>query len=222
MSIVKNNKVEKMKLIVISSSALLENEAQIVTLLFEAGLETYHLRKLKLSTKKMKDFICEIPACFHNRIFIHSHHKLAYKYKLGGIHLTATHKKRQNLTWLLHQYIKFKNSNIKISTSFKTIGQLLEGNINDKYSYVFLSPVFDSHHSKFQGGFTDHSLRSALSKTNFKVIARGGVDVTSIEKANELGFDGLAFYSSIWKKSNPLEEFNKIVEKFQELNIPID
>lgn len=211
-----------MKLIVISSSGTIENEAQIVTQLFEAGLETFHLRKLKLSTKQMTEFIKQIPVHFHNRIFLHSHHNLASTFKLGGIHLTSTHKKKKYRTWLSLRLIKFKNPDIKISTSFKTIGQLLDNEQKYPYSYVFLSPIFDSISSKFQSGFTEHSLHSAIQKTKFDVIARGGIEVSSIEKAIRINFKGLAFYSSIWKSKDPVSEFNKIVEKFQELQIPIE
>ena len=211
-----------MKLIVISSSVHIENEAQIVTKLFEAGLETFHLRKLKWSTKRMKEFIMEIPEHFHDRIFIHSHHNLASKFKMGGIHLTSTHKKKNLKTWLTIKWIQLKRPHIKITTSFKTIGNLLDTEHVYDYAYVFLSPVFDSISSKFQSGFTEHSLHSALQKTKLNVIARGGVDVTSIEKANKTNFKGLAFYSSLWKTKDPIAEFNKVVEKFQELNIPIE
>ena len=211
-----------MKLIIISSSVHIENEAQIITKLFEAGLETYHLRKLKWSTQKMKEFIKQIPIHFHDRIFIHSHYNLAYTFKLGGIHLTSSHKKRKLRTWLMVKWIKLKRPHIHISTSFKTIGDLLDTEPIYDYAYVFLSPVFDSISSKFQSGFTEHSLNSALHKTKLNVIARGGVDIKSIEKANKTNFKGLAFYSSIWKTKDPVAEFNKIVEKFQELNIPIE
>jgi thiamine-phosphate pyrophosphorylase len=211
-----------MKLIVISSSVHIENEAQIVTKLFEAGLETFHLRKLKWPTQKMKAFINQIPKHFHDRIFIHSHHNLAYRFKLGGIHLTSTHKKRKFQTWLMIKWIKIKRPHIKITTSFKTIGNLLDTEHVYDYAYVFLSPVFDSITSKFQSGFTEHSLHSALQKTKLNVIARGGVGITSIEKANKTNFKGLALYSSIWKTKDPVAEFNKVVEKFQELNIFIE
>ena len=211
-----------MKLIVISSSATIENEAQIVTKLFEAGLETFHLRKLRLSTKQMTEFIAQIPVHFHNRIFLHSHHRLASKFKLGGIHLTSTHNKKKYRTWISLKLIKFKNPDIQITTSFKTIGQLLDNEQTQNYSYVFLSPVFDSISSRFQSGFTEHSLRSAMQKTTFDVIARGEIEVSSIEKACSINFKGLAFYSSIWKAKDPVAEFNKIVEKFQELKIPIE
>jgi thiamine-phosphate pyrophosphorylase len=211
-----------MQIIVISSSGTIENEAKIVTQLFEAGLETFHLRKLKLSTQEMKELIQQIPAHFHNRIFIHSHHNLASTFKLGGIHLTSVHKRRGKRTWLTIKIIQFRNPQIKITTSFKTIGHLFETGHKYAYSYVFLSPIFDSVTSKFQSGFTEHSLHSAIQKTKFDVIARGGVEVSSIEKADRIKFKGLAFYSSIWKSKDPVAEFNKIVKKFEELNIIIE
>src|ERR1019366_1006443 len=211
-----------MKLIVISSSSSIENEARIVTELFEAGLETFHLRKLKLSTQRMKELIQQIPQHFHNRIFIHSHHNLASTFKLGGIHLTSTHKKKKYRTWLSIKLIRLKNPDIKITTSFKTIGHLFDTDQKSDYSYVFLSPIFESITSKFQSGFTEYSLHSAIQKTKFDVIARGGIDILSIEKANRINFKGLAFYSSIWKSKDPVAEFNKIIEKFKELNISIE
>lgn len=211
-----------MKLIVISSSNTIENEVQIVTKLFEAGLETFHIRKHKLSTRKMKEFIAAIPPHFHNRIVIHSHHKLARKFNLKGIHLTKSHKKRKWGTWLSLKLIRLKNPKIILTTSYSTIGQILSVKQDYNYSYVFLSPIFDNFNSKFQGGFTEHSLKSAFQKSMLKIVARGGVDITSIEKAEKIGFAGIAFYSSIWKKKDPVLEFNTIVERFQELNIPIE
>ncbi len=211
-----------MKLIVISSSKTIENEASIITKLFESGLETFHLRKHKFSTYTMKQFIKSIPPHFHNRIVIHSHHNLARKFKLKGIHLTKSHQKDAVKTWLTVKILRFSNPEIEITTSFNNIGQLLDKKSDYEYTYVFLSPVFDSLSSKFQSGFTEHSLASALKKSRYKVIARGGVDMEAIEKGEKIGFHGLAFYSAMWKKKDPLVEFNKIVDRFKELNIPIE
>jgi thiamine-phosphate pyrophosphorylase len=211
-----------MKLIVISNSGSIEDEAQIITQLFEAGLETFHLRKHKLSTRKMKEFIKKIPEHFHNRIVIHSHHNLARKFNLRGIHLTKSHKKRKFRTWLSIKLIQLKNPNIIITTSYTTTGQILETGKKYNKNYVFLSPIFDSLSSKFQGGFTEHSLKSAIQKSEIDIVARGGIDIDAIEKSFKIGFRGVAFYSAIWKKKDPVLEFNKIVEKFQELNIPIE
>ena len=120
------------------------------------------------------------------------------------------------------KFLRYFNPDIEISTSYNNIGQLMEANKTYHYSYVFLSPVFDSLSSKFQSGFTENSLRAAIQKTEYKVIARGGVDTEAIEKANRIGFTGLAFYSSIWKKKEPAVEFNKVLAKYRELNIPIE
>src|SRR3954462_11503526 len=122
-----------MKLIVISSSNSIENEADTVIKLFELGLETFHLRKHNLSTRKTRDFIDAIPEHFHNRIVIHSHHKLARQYNLRGIHLTKSHKKRKLRTWLTLKFIKLKNPGIITTTSYSTIGQVLSNNQDYKY-----------------------------------------------------------------------------------------
>ncbi len=211
-----------MKLIVISKAVLMENEAQLITKLFELGLETFHLRKPKISTKLTKEFLNNIPKQFHNRIVLHSHHNLARKYDVKGIHLTKLHKKRKWATWYNIRITKIKNPKIIITSSYNTIGNILEPNYTYNFDYVFLSPIFDSLTSRFQGGFTEFSLKSALSKSKLKIIARGGVDVSCIEKAQNIGFDGVALYSNLWKAKDPIGEFNLVIEKFQKLNIPIE
>ncbi len=211
-----------MKLIVISSSKNIENEAKIVTKLFEAGLENFHLSKKKLSKTKMQDFISKIPKHFHDRIIIHSNLILARKFKLRGINLSSSNKRNSFKTWLLIKFIKFKNPAIQITTSYTNIGELFQIDKKYDFEYVFLSPIFDSSHSKFQKGFSEHGLSAALKKTKLNTIARGGVEINSIEKAHQLGFYGLAFYSSIWNNPDPVDHFNKLIEEFEKLNIPIE
>ncbi len=211
-----------MRLIVISSSRTIENETEIITQFFESGLQTFHLRKRWLSSSRTKKIINGIPQQYHNRIVLHYNHLLARKYKLKGIHLSKSHKKKKIKTWLILKFLRFSNPNIEVSTSFNNIGQLMEMNKTYNYSYVFLSPVFDSLSSKFQSGFTENSLSAALQKTQYKVVARGGVDMEALEKASRIGFEGLAFYSSIWKKKDPSAEFHKTLDRFKELNIPIE
>jgi len=209
-----------MRLIVISQSKVFENEADIVTKFFEAGLETFHLRKPKLSTRELKKYIQKIPKQFHSRIVIHSHHSLAGKFKLKGIHLTKTHHKRNIKTKLVIKWLRLLNSNLIVSTSYTKLISVFEE--DNRYSYVFLSPIFDSLTGKYQSGFTDHSLIKALEKTTHNVIARGGVDVTCLPKAKELGFSGIALYSGLWEKENPLQEFQRIIDRCYELGISIE
>jgi thiamine-phosphate pyrophosphorylase len=206
-----------MKIIVISSSGTSDTEPAVVTQLFENGLDIFHLRKPKMSTKEMRSYIERIPKGFHNRIIIHSHHKLARRYKLMGVHLTKSHRKRKFRTWLSLKLVRMKNPGIIITSSFRTIANLFEE--EDKYDYVFLSPIFDSLTSKFQSGFNSHSLRGALSKTSHKVIARGGVDINCLESVKELGFAGFALYSTIWKNKEPVKQFIRIKERCHELGL---
>lgn len=211
-----------MKIIVISSSTPIDNEALTITKLFEAGLETFHLRKHKLSTKAMKEFIAQIPTQYHNRIVLHSHHKLARTYNLKGVHLTKAHRKKTFKTWLTIRLIQLRHPTIQITTSYGNIGSMLEIKKQYNYDYAFLSPIFDSLTSKYQSGFTEHSLKSALSKVKEKIIARGGTSIDTIEKVQELGFAGMVLYSAIWKSKNPVEEFNKVVERCLSLNIKVE
>lgn len=209
-----------MKLIVISATSIFDGEIDSVIKLFEAGLETFHLRKPKISTNQMKNFIKQIPHQYHNRIIIHSHHNLARVFNLKGIHITKNHRDKKLKTWLMVKYLKYINKNILITTSHKRLASLYEGEY--PYDYVFLSPIFDNLTSKYQPGFTDHSLKSAIAKTPFKVIARGGIDEQVVEKVRDLGFAGMAMYSSIWKRPDPVAQFNKVIKKCEELNIVIE
>ena len=209
-----------MKLILISPSGKIDSEIHFLINMFERGLPTYHLRKIKFSTRQLKEFISEIPPKYHNRIVIHTHHELALKFNLKGIYISRSHKKRKLRLWLRLKWFKFKKENLRISSTYKSIEAIMH--INRDYDYVFLTPAFDSNSGNFQAGFTENNLKSALKNTNRKIIARGGVSVDNIAKAKELGFAGVAFYSNIWKKENPLKEFIKVTEKFAELNLPME
>ena len=206
-----------MKLILISSSGKSEDETKQLVQLFEMGIETFHLRKPKMTTKELRSYLEAVPEVFHDRIIIHSHHDLAVSYNLKGIHMTRIHKKRKFRQWFIMQRIRMRKKNIVVSTSFRKLGNLYEE--ENKYSYVFLSPIFDSLSGKFQSGFNEFSLKAAIEKTPHKVIARGGMDLSKIEKVREIGFYGMAFYSTIWKSKDPVEAGLKLFEKLKALGI---
>ena len=210
-----------MKLIVITSSGPSETEHRLVTKMFEAGLETLHVRKPKFTTKQLEEYIRSIPAHFHNRIVIHSHHRLAYRLRLKGIHITRVHKNRRFRNWLNMQLLRLKSVNPEKSSSFRKISDLYEQKPGE-FSYVFLSPIFDNLTGKYQSGFNEQTLRTALQKNGHRVIARGGVDADKVLKVKELGFYGMALYSSIWKSRDPYEEFLKVVDVFTANGIKLE
>ena len=209
-----------MKLIIISPSERKDSELPCLLKMFEEGLQTYHLRKVKFSTRQLKNFIAEIPEKYHRRIVIHTHHELAMKFNLKGVYISRAHKKRKLRTSLRMAWFKLRKRKLHVSATCRSIEDILD--YDSKYDYMLLSPVFDSLSGNFQAGFTEHNLGHALKMTKYKVLARGGASVENIQKANELGFAGVAMQSSIWKTKNPLEAFKKVKEKFNELKIPME
>lgn len=209
-----------MKLIIVSPTTTLEKEAAIYTQMFEMGLTTLHLRKPKYSTRRFKNLIAEIPEKYHNRIVIHMHHMLALKFNIAGIHLTKTHKKRKLKTWLTVNWLKYKRPDLIVTTSYSKMINIIDNDAS--YNYVFLSPIFHSTTSKYQAGFTEHSLIGALEKSPFKVIARGGIEANKIKRVHEMGFYGLVVTRTIWNKENILAEFDDYVNEFKALGLPLE
>jgi thiamine-phosphate pyrophosphorylase len=206
-----------MKIIVISNTSDVESEHLILHRLFEEGLEYFHVRKPKYSTRKLKDYLEKIDKKYRNRVVIHTHHELCIPYKLKGFHLTNRHRNRRFLqTWFMMRYIKFMRPDIQVTTSFHVINSLKR--YNPEYAYVFLSPIFDSI-SKigYKNTFSEATLKEGLSQTQFQVIAMGGVMYDVLDKVKDYGFHGFALLGGLWNSPDPVEEFKKIVEKCKQL-----
>ncbi len=202
-------------IIVMSDTKDIDGEHEIINQLFENGLEILHIRKPKYSTQEMRTYIEKINKIYRSRVVIHSHHELSVPLKLKGIHLTERHRKKNFFrSWFMMQWIKFKRPDIAITASYHSPNSLLKH--NPGYTYIFLSPIFDSI-SKigYKNTFNDDSLEVALKKTTFNVIALGGVDYTKLEKVKEFGFKGCALVGSIWHTENPVAEFVKIFDKWK-------
>jgi thiamine-phosphate pyrophosphorylase len=210
-----------MKVIVISPSKVKENEIKNVIQMFEAGLDTYHIRKPKFSTKQLQEYIEKIPKQFHNLIIIQSHHNLARKYNLQGVHYTQKHLEKNLRNWWREKMLRISTSSFVKTTSHGKLSSLYDTD-EMNFDYVFLSPIFDTITGKYQSGYYEDSIKAALQKTGRKVIARGGVDATRVEKIKELGFYGMALYSSVWDKENPVEEYLKVIRRCNELGIKVE
>lgn len=204
-----SNPNSEFKIVVLSHQKKLENEEKIIADLFEAGMEYFHVRKPKYSTRQLSDFVKAIPKKYRDRVVIHSHHELALAYGLGGIHLTRKHKRRFIITWLKNKFYEWRRPDLVFTTSIHNLSRLYD--YDEKYAYTFLSPVFDSiSKAGYKAGFNETSLKEVLSKTKYKVIALGGIELETIEKAKSLGFAGVALLGSIWESENPVEYFKQI------------
>lgn len=210
-----------MKLVVITQSQKSDNEIASIVQMFEAGLETLHVRKNRFSTKELDSYLKEIPAHFHNRIIIHSHHKLALKYDLKGFHFTSTHLKQKFKLWWNTRMIYLRKPHLIKSISYKRIAELYEEQ-KVKTDYCFLGTMFHNVSGELYSGFYSETVKAAIQKSGKKIIARGGVSEKSVELAHQLGFYGIALYGHLWKSGNPFEKYIEFVRFCKEKNIPIE
>jgi len=205
-----------LKLIVLSGSKDDAEEPLQVVRFLEHGLDVFHLRKPEFSSRKMEEYIQQIPARFRKNIVIHSHYHLAKKYNLLGIHLGKTKRKSWYFKHIRLPLIKWFNPSLQISTSFHHLASLYEETF--PYDYVFLSPIFDSiSKSGYQSGFSHQNLGAAINRSQYRVMALGGIDLSKlIVKKNY--FAGIVLSGVIWQNKNKQETYNTIRHKVIELN----
>jgi thiamine-phosphate pyrophosphorylase len=210
-----------MKLFVITPSTDFANEQSLVTKMFEAGLTTLQLRKPKYSTFQMTEYLKEIPTHFHNRIVIHSHHKLALKYKLKGIHLSKTHMSKNWRNTLVRFRIKLRFGKISKSRSYTRLQQIYKTE-DQTFDYYLVGTMFNNMTGDFYSGFYEDGILAAIKNTNKKLVARGGTSPKVLAKTAKLGFYGIAFSSYLWNATAPYDNFLKILEEFKQHNIDIE
>ena len=180
-----------MKWIVITMPDFIENEANYINQLFEAGLDLLHLRKPESCIEDCERLLQEINPKWYPGIVVHDHFSLCGKYHLHGIHLN-----RRN-----HQVPDgFQGSLSRSCHSFK---EVIEAQKEGVFSYVFLSPIFDSISKKgYKHTFANKDLEDAGNSgiINEKVIALGGVIPQFIPQLRVWNFGGAAFLGDIWNR----------------------
>lgn len=163
-------------IIAVTLPEFFDEEAKIINRILSNDLAHFvHIRKPEATAMEIYNLIKNINPLYHHRLKLHDHFELIDKYDLGGIHLNS----RNNLV----------HSNAKsVSKSIHSIEEL---NGRDNYSYVFLSPVFDSISKKGYKATIDlNNLPGDLHQK--KVIALGGVTPDKFELLKDSGFSGAA------------------------------
>ena len=197
-----------MKLIVITTPTYFVEEDQIITALFEEGLDILHLRKPTLPAVYAERLLTLIPDKFHKRIVIHDHFYLKEEYKLKGIHLSNRNP------------IVPDNYTGHVSASCHTFDEVNADKKN--CDYVFLSPIFDSISKEgYHSHFSDEDIREAVRQgiIDRKVIALGGVSDENIVCIKDFGFGGAAVLGSLWNKFDPASDYNyqNLITYFRQL-----
>ena len=192
-----------------------EKEFEIIDDLFKAGLYRLHVRKQKFSSRQMKRYLKNISSKYRRKVIIHSHHGLASRYRLGGVHLTE--KARLNIFAKLRvSLLKLSRPDLVVTTSFHKLSDMEKN--TQSFHYVFLSPVFESISKKEHS--PNYSLatisRSLEKKDKLKVFALGGVDASKIIFCKQTGFYGIGLLGTIWNSEDPIEDFKTIMEKCED------
>ncbi|HTB05451.1 MAG TPA: thiamine phosphate synthase [Bacteroidia bacterium] len=209
-----------MKVIVITPTKTIDNEQYLLGKMIDMGLPTVHVRKPNSTREEMIKYLEEFPLEHRKHLVLHSHHKLLWDYSLKGIHLAKSHRKQKFKSWLTETIIKIKRDHLTVSTSSKSLSSM---SLNyEHFDYVMLAPVFTSPHGH-RPSFSPGIIQQVMRKFPDKIIARGGASAYHIEKAQELGFSGIAFHNCIWTSNNdPIKEYSVIKDRFNELKIAIE
>jgi thiamine-phosphate pyrophosphorylase len=201
-----------MTISVITSPDKFTSEIPIVIALFKEGLVTLHLRKTKFSTKKLREYIDSIPKEFHSRIIIHSHHHLALKYKLKGIHLTRTHLKKKMKCMMKILWYRIRKPGIFITRSFHHLEGMQTNRV--KYSYVFLNPFFSkTEPNKNHFDISSEYLKKSITNYFVPVFASGNINAENLHLLRNYGLSGVALSRIILSDpEKSVEDYRRICE----------
>lgn len=197
-----------MKLILMTTPYFFVEEHQILTALFDEGLETLHLRKPNTEPVYSERLLSLLPDSYCKRIVVHDHFYLKNEYNLQGIHLNSRNPEPPK---------RYKGH---ISTSCHTAEEVVA--CKKQADYVLLSPVFDSISKEgYASQFTPATLRELGKKKiiDRKVMAMGGIDLDNISQLRSYGFGGVVVLGAIWNRFDPhrTSDFKELIHHFRKL-----
>lgn len=197
-----------MKLIVISYPEKFHNEESVINALFRSGVDIFHLRKPEASIDEMRSILDSISSEYHNRVVLHSHHKLIKEYNLRALHFRASDRA------LVKEYSSYRRT-----TSAHSIEEL---NGLSGFDYILLSPIFNSISKLgYSSNFTFEYLHRSISNRDKNIIALGGISIDNIDSETVKLFDGVALLGAVWSGGDPVENFLTIKREISNVDTTI-
>lgn len=183
------------------------NELEILNMLFQEGLQYYHLRKPHKNYQEHYEYLNQIDTKYHNRIVTHYFHELINEFSLKGIHFQEQ-KRRDYLDTPSDYFVKLNNMFGKtISSSFHEPEEL--ETCYFEFDYHLLSPVFSSISKQgYEGRGFD------VNHINKTIVGMGGVTTENVSEFTKLGFKGVGVLGGIWKSETPVEDFKVMRDYF--------
>lgn len=190
-------------IIVITPEDEVRDEMRLVKKLFAAGLPRLHLRRHEWTVNELRDWLCEVPKKYRERIVVHGHPELVAEFGLAGVHVQAGKGRPARLP-----------EGVALSRSCHDYGELCHG--PKDCVYATLGPVFPSVSKRgYAPRRTPEEYAAIVSywKTENKghpVVALGGITPENAGEARKLGFDGIAVVGTVWESPNPVEAFKAL------------
>ncbi len=173
--------------VIITQPFFVEGEARRIA----DFLRTYdlvHIRKPESKRDEVEALLQDIPSEFHGRIVLHEHFELARTYRLFGLHTNSRNP------------VVPDDYTGNVSRSLHSLSEV--ATLKAKYSYVSLSPIFDSISKKgYLSAFTTEELAAARAEgiIDSRVFALGGVTFDLLPKVKAMGFGGAMILGDAWK-----------------------
>lgn len=197
-----------MKLILLTNEEFFVEEDQIISLLFEEGLDVLHLRKPGSDPVYSERLLTLLPDEYHKQIVVHDHFYLKKEFNLLGIHLNSRNPELP---------IGYKGH---VSKSLHSLEEVTAE--KKKFDYVFLSPIFDSISKSGYPSAFDRPLLESAHKSgviDHRVMALGGISLQNIPIIKDCGFGGVVLKGDLWNRfdihSN--KDFKSLLDHFKML-----
>ena len=178
-----------MKLIIMTKATFFVEENQILSTLFDEGMDNLHLYKPGAEPVYSERLLTLLPEDCYKKITVHDHFYLRDEYGLRGIHLNnATDEPPRT----------YKGN---VSRTCHTIDELHDAKKNS--SYVFLKTIFDSHSNpadKQTLSMEELKTASRQGLIDKKVYAMGGMSLENIRQMRDLNFGGVVICGDLWNR----------------------
>ena len=178
-----------MKLIIMTKATFFVEENQILSTLFEEGMDNLHLYKPGAEPVYSERLLTLLPEDYYKKITVHDHFYLRDEYGLRGIHLNnATDEPPRT----------YKGN---VSRTCHTIAELHDAKKSS--SYVFLKTIFDSYSNpadKQTLSMDELKMASRQGLIDKKVYAMGGMSLENIRQMRDLNFGGVVICGDLWNR----------------------
>jgi thiamine-phosphate pyrophosphorylase len=197
-----------MKLIIMTKATFFVEENQILTTLFEEGMENLHLYKPNSEPIYSERLLSLLSEDYYKKITVHDHFYLKEEYGLRGIHLNKANDELP---------LGYKGN---VSRTCHSIGELKEA--KKKSSYVFLKTIFDSQiNADDKSTISMDELKQASKQglIDKRVYALGGINLENVRLMRDLNFGGVVICGDLWNRFNIHhgQDYVDLIDHFKKL-----